>query len=402
DRPLKELNYKTPLEFVKTKNMNSLAVGGISGLVYAIDYGIAPGSDVANLAILGYNPYEVYTGRGPLEALGAEMTLKEGDLALRCNLATVSGGFIIKDEKAGRIKDEGLILYKELESLSLSLTEAFGIDALFKHTQGFKGVLVIGGEELSTKVLAPPPRLGFHADRVKPLDSSSEAKKTASFLKEIIKKSYRLLRGHPVNRKRVANGKPPANVIIPWGIGSKPKIERPLAKVYGLKASCIAGTSLIKGICKLWGMDILKVPGATGDIDTDVFAKAEFALKSLEEKDLVLIHLEGPDEASHDGNLIGKLKMIEKIDAMVGRIIKNINFDDVSILILSDHSTSVKLKKHTAEPTPITIASNEVIKDGVKRYDERSASKGGLGIIKGKHIMPLLLNLTGNPEKFGE
>jgi 2,3-bisphosphoglycerate-independent phosphoglycerate mutase len=402
DRPLKELNYKTPLEFVKTKNMDSIATNGISGLLNAIDYGIAPGSDVANLAILGYNPYKVYSGRGALEAIGAGIELKEEDIAFRCNLATVSENFIIKDERAGRIKDESSILYEELKSLSLVLSNEFGINVLFKQTQGFKGVLVISGEGLSTNVFVPPPKLGFHANRIKPLDSSFETKKVASLLKKIVEKSYELLKDHPVNKKRVDSGKPPANAIIPWGIGSKPKIEKPLSNVYGLKASCIAGTSLIKGICKLWGMKIAEVPGATGDIDTNVFAKAEFALRDIKENDLVLIHLGGPDEASHDGNLVGKLRIIEKMDAMIGKILRNISLDEISVLILADHSTSIKLKKHIADPTPIAIASNEVIKDGIKRYNERSASKGGLGIIKGKHIMRLILNLLGKPEKFGE
>ncbi|MEM3522090.1 MAG: 2,3-bisphosphoglycerate-independent phosphoglycerate mutase [Candidatus Bathyarchaeia archaeon] len=402
DRPLKELNYKTPLEFVKTKNMDSVAVNGISGLLNAIDYGLALGSDVANLAILGYNPYEVYTGRGALEAIGAGIDLKKGDVAFRCNLVTISENFIIKDERAGRIKDESSILYEELKSLSLSLSNDFGVKVLFKQTQGFKGVLVLSGDNLSTKVFAPPPKVGLNTNRIGPLDSSFEAKKVASLLKEIIKRSYELLKDHPINRKRVKNGKPPANAIIPWGIGSKPKIEKPLSDVYGLKASCIAGTSLIKGICKLWGMKIIEVPGATGDIDTDVFAKAEFALKDIKNSDLVLIHLEGPDEASHDGNLIGKLKIIKRIDAMVGKILKSISFDEVSILILADHSTSIKLKKHIADPTPISIASNKVIKDGVKHYNEKDASKGGLGVIKGKHVIRLILNLIGKPERFGE
>jgi 2,3-bisphosphoglycerate-independent phosphoglycerate mutase len=402
DRPLKELNYKTPLEFVKTKNMDSIASNGISGLLNAIDYGIAPGSDVANLAILGYNPYKVYSGRGALEAIGAGIELKEGDIAFRCNLATISENFIIKDERAGRIKDESSILYEELKSLSLVLSDEFGINVLFKQTQGFKGVLVISGEGLSTNVFVPSPKLGFYANRIKPLDSSFEAKKVASLLKKIVEKSYELLKDHPINKKRIESGKPPANAIIPWGIGLKPKIEKPLSNVYGLKASCIAGASLIKGICKLWGMKITEVPGATGDIDTNVFAKAEFALRDIKENDLVLIHLGGPDEASHDGNLIGKLRIIEKMDAMVGKILRNISLDEISVLILADHSTSIKLKKHIADPTPIAIASNEVIKDGIKRYNERSASKGGLGIVKGKHIMRLILNLLGKPKKFGE
>jgi len=402
DRPLKELNYKTPLEFVKTKNMDSLAINGISGLINAIDYGIAPGSDVANLAILGYNPYKVYTGRGALEAIGASIDLKEGDIAFRCNLATISEDFIIKDERAGRIKDESSTLYEELKSLSPALNNDFNVDVLFKQTQGFKGVLVIRGESLSTNVFTPPPKLGFSAKTIKPLDNSFEAKKVALLLKEIIKRSYKLLKNHPINKKRVSNGKPPANVIIPWGISSKPKVKNQLSKVYGLKASCIAGTSLIKGICKLWGMKILNVPGATGDIDTNVFAKAEFALKAIRENDLVVVHIEGPDEASHDGNLIGKLEIIKKIDAMIGKILKNINLEEVSILLLADHTTSLKLKKHTADPAPIVIASNEVIKDGIKQYNEKNSSKGSLGTIKGKHVMRLILNLIGKPEKFGE
>jgi 2,3-bisphosphoglycerate-independent phosphoglycerate mutase len=195
-------------------------------------------------------------------------------------------------------------------------------------------------------------------------------------------------------------GKPPANVVIPWGAGKLPRIK-PIYEKYRLKAACIAAVSLIKGIAKLSGMSVIDVPGATGDIDTDTLAKADAALRAIKTHDLVFLHVEGPDEASHDGNIKGKISIIEKIDSMVGRIKDNVDLDEASIVLLADHVTSIRHRKHTGDPVPLTIASTEVVRDCVKQYNEKAAYKGGLGRIQGRHIMPLILNLMCRSENLG-
>ncbi|MBC7131018.1 2,3-bisphosphoglycerate-independent phosphoglycerate mutase [Candidatus Bathyarchaeota archaeon] len=390
DQPLKELNYLTPLEAAKTKNMDKLASVGISGLLYAVGPGIAPGSDLATLAILGYDPYKVYSGRGSFEAAGAGINLKNGDVAFRCNFATVNKDFIVQDPRAGRIRNGVEELEESLKDLHLKSVD--DVEVIFKHTLGFKAVLVLRGEGLSEKVAAEMPTVGVKADSIKPLENSREARRTAKVLNEFIRETHRLLRDHPVNRERVKKGLPPANVIVPWGAGRKPHLK-PFRELYGLKGACVAAVSLIKGICRLAGMTVLNVEGATGDVDTDTMAKAEAALKALENHDFVFVHVEGPDEASHEGDLEGKISIIRKIDAMLGRLIEETEAE-VRIALMADHTTSLRLRRHTADPTPITMVNNEFSKDEVNHFSERAASRGGLGHILGREVMPILLNIT--------
>jgi len=399
DRPLRELSYLTPLEAADVKNMDWLASKGISGLLDPISPGVPPGSDVANLAIFGYNPYKIYTGRGPFEAGGAGIELGEEDLAFRCNFATVNGNFIIVNERAGRIREEATDLARELQDLRLK--NAPDVEIIFKQTLGFKGVLVLRGERLSANVATRMPKVGHRPDLIKPLDNSFEARRTSEVLNEFVKTSHLLLKDHPVNQKRRSEGKPEANIVVPWSGGKKPHIESFYEK-HGIKAACVAAVSLIKGIAKLAGITLIDAPGATGEIDTDTVAKANAALSAIKNHDLVVIHIEGPDEASHDGDTAGKISIIQKIDSMVGLILEQIDLEENCVVLLADHTTSTKLRKHTGDPPPITMASTEVIRDGISRYNERAASKGGLGRIRGQDVMPILLNLMNRMEKFGE
>jgi 2,3-bisphosphoglycerate-independent phosphoglycerate mutase len=398
DRQLKELNHLTPLEIAEPKNMDRVASLGVSGLLYALSPGVAPGSDVATLAILGYDPYKVYTGRGGLEAVGAGIELRDGDVAFRCDFATVNEDLVVIDERAGRVREGIPELAAQIRDLRLKL--ASDVEIMFKQTLGFKGVLVLRGEGLSPNVSAHKPKLGLRADFIRPLDDSKEAKRTADILNEFIRASYSVLNDHPVNQERRFRGKPPANVLIPWGSGTRPNLA-PLQERYGLRGACVAAVSLIKGICRLSGMDVIDVLGATGEIDTDTMAKASAALEALKDHDLVLVHVEGSDEASHDGDLLGKVSIIKKIDLMVGAILEKVDLEETCIVLLADHATPVKLKKHVADPTPITIAGLDMVRDGVSNYNERTAYRGGLGCIRGRHVMPILLNLLGRPMRFG-
>lgn len=398
DRPLRELGGLTPLEAAKPTNMDKLAAFGISGLMNALSLGVAPGSDVANLAILGYDPYKVYTGRGGFEAAGAGIELHDEDLAFRCNFTTVNSALNVLDPRAGRIGEEAKRLADALRDIRLK--PAPNVQVIFKHTLGFRGVLVLRGGGLSEKVELKAPNIGFKADDIRPADASEEAKLTAEVLREFVKETYKVLRDHPINKRRKDKGLPPANAIVPWGAGRKPYLKS-FTELYGLRGACVAAVSLIKGICRLAGMTVLEVKGATGDVNTDTLAKAEVAIEALKNHDLVFLHVEGPDEASHNGYLEGKIAIIKKIDAMIGKIMSRTSLDETCMVLMADHATSLKLKRHTADPTPISIAYAEALRDGVQHYSEREALRGGLGRIKGIEVMPILMNIIGRAEKFG-
>lgn len=397
DRPLKELGGLTPLEAANAWNMDRLASMGVSGLLNALGPGVAPGSDVACLAILGYDPYRVYTGRGGFEAAGAGIDMEDGDLAFRCNFATVNEDMTIMDERAGRIGEEAAKLAEALQDLQL---KNYDVEVVFRHTLGHKGAMVLRGRGLSPNVAAHPPKVNSRADSFKPLDESNEARKTVEVLREFLRASHSILKNHPVNRARAEKGLPQANIVVPWGPGLKPKLD-PLLNRFGIRGACVAAVSLIKGVCGLAGMSVLNVPGATGDLNTNTFAKAEAALKALENHELVLVHVEAPDEAGHEGDVHGKIRSIRKIDGMVGMILENISLDEVCVAIMADHATSTRLRMHTADPTPISIASSDLMPDGVSRYSERAAYRGGLGRLTGLDVMPTLLNIVGKSVRFG-
>jgi 2,3-bisphosphoglycerate-independent phosphoglycerate mutase len=396
DRPLQELEFKTPLEVAKLKFMNKLASQGASGLLDPIAPGIAPGSDAANLTLLGYNPWIVCGGRGPFEAAGAGLQLKQGDLAFRCNFATVDDGFCLVDERAGRIGVEAQTLGQTVEQLKLKANS--DVEVIFKQAVGFKAALVLRGDKLSNKVTCALPKIGCPA-AIKPLDASVEAKHTADVLNEFIKLTYEQLNNHPINLKRHLEGQKPANVVLPWS-GSKPPQMTPFQEKYGLKATCVAAASLIKGIGKFSGMNVPDIPGATGELDTDTLAKADMALSALKNgSEFVFIHVEAPDEASHDGNISGKIAIIQKIDALVGRIIEGVDLAETVVVLAPDHATSCKSRAHTGDAVPICFAGGNVIPDGNNVFSERSVYKGGLNRISGKDVMPMALNYMGKPEQ---
>jgi 2,3-bisphosphoglycerate-independent phosphoglycerate mutase len=335
-------------------------------------------------------------GRGPFEAAGVGLSFRKGDLAFRCNFGTVNEKLCLMDERAGRIGDEAKVLGEVVEQLKLKVNS--DVDVHFKQAMGFKGAMVLRGEKLSAKVTLPLPKSGCRVGTIRPLDSSFEAKHTANVLNEFIKLTYDTLHVHPINLQRKAEGKLPANVVLPWS-GSKIPTMPSFERKYGLKGACIAAASLIKGIGKLSGMSVPDVVGATGDLDTDTIAKADAALEALKSCNFAFIHVEAPDEASHDGNIAGKISIIQKMDAMVGRLLERVDLSETCIVLAPDHATSCKSRAHTGDAVPVCFAGGEVVKDDVSRYSERCAYKGGLSRICGKDIMPLALNYMGIPEK---
>ncbi len=396
DRPLSELDFITPLEAAKPAYMDRLALEGSLGLLDPIAPGIAPGSDAANLALLGYDPWVVCGGRGPFEAAGVGLSFKKGDLAFRCNFGTVNENLCLMDERAGRIGDEAEALGKVIEQLKLKVNS--DVDVQFKQAMGFKGAMVLRGEKLSPKVTLPLPNSGSRVGSIRPLDNSYEAKHTADALNEFIKLTHSTLQTHPINVRLKAEGKLPANVVLPWSGSKIPSIASFESK-YGLKGACVAAASLIKGMGKLSGLNVIDVAGATGDLDTDTIAKADAAIEALKSCDFVFIHVEAPDEASHDGNVVGKISIIQKMDAMIGSLLERIDLSETCVVLAPDHATSCKSRAHTGDAVPVCFAGGEVVKDDVSSYSERCAYKGGLNRICGKDIMPLVLNYMGIPEK---
>ncbi len=401
DRPLPELGFKTPFEEAYTPNLDFLASIGKCGLMYALSPGIAPGSDVAHLSILGYDPNKYYTGRGCFEALGAFIDLSKNDVAFRGNLATVDENFNIIDRRAGRIStDDARKLLKGLEKITL---DSFpGIEILIKHTVEHRCVIILRGEGVSDKVSSSDPGVnGVPVQEVMPMDSSSEAVRTAKLLNTFTKLIYEYLNDHPVNLKRVKEGKPPANIILLRGASRKADIPS-FNEVYGLTGACICGVPLVRGICVAVGLEPLTAKGITGTVLTNLKIKAKFAISSLSRHDFVLVHVKGTDSASHDGDLDCKISMIERVDKeLIGSILNEVSLDEISICVTCDHATPVKVRKHTGDPVPVVVYSPKICPDSVTSFNEKACVKGSLRVIRGTDVLPLLMNFAGRLVKYG-
>jgi 2,3-bisphosphoglycerate-independent phosphoglycerate mutase len=399
DRPLKELGWKTPLEVARRSSMNHLASVGICGIMDPIAPGIPPGSDTATLALLGYDAFQVYSGRGAFEALGSGINVLDGDVCFRCNFATVDENFVVLDRRAGRIADsDAAKLAESLKKVELSDPT---VKFLFAKTVQHRAVLVLRGSKLSPAVSDSDPEIvGEKTLEVKPLNDSYEAKFTAKILNELIGKFHEILKKHPVNKERVARGLPPANAILTRGAGTLPKIK-PLNEIYGVNSVCVAATSLVRGVCKAAGMQLLTVEGATGTPMTDYLAKAKVAVQALENNDLVLLHVKAPDVASHDGKAKQKVEVIEKIDRMLAYILNKVDLGETYVALTADHTTSCVTRNHEGDPVPLAVMGPYVRSDDVEEFGERTCAKGGLGRLKGKDLMPILMNLIGRVKKFG-
>jgi 2,3-bisphosphoglycerate-independent phosphoglycerate mutase len=395
DRPLKELGYKTPLETAKTPNMDKMAENGICGIMDPIKPGIRPGSDTSHISILGYDPYKVYTGRGPFEAAGVGVDVLPGDIAFRCNFSTADENMIITDRRAGRIRNGTEKLAQSINGIELDEN----VEVIFKESTGHRAVLVLRGNGLSDQVSDSDPKHdGNTPKRVVGLDGSEEANKTANIVNKIVEKSYNILKEHPLNLKRINSGKPPANIIIPRGAGAVPKVQ-PSGDKYGLNPVCIAETGLIKGIAKIAGMPLVDIEGATGGVDTNLEnIKNEIIETASKDYDFMLINVDGADEAGHDGHMDEKIGFIERVDNIMGELMK---IEDVYFILTADHSTPISTMDHTGDPVPIVITGPEVRVDDVRIFNERSTAKGGLCRIRGNNIMDILMDLMNRSTKFG-
>lgn len=402
DRQIKKLKNKTPLQFAKKPNFNYFAKRGTNGTMDTIELGIRPGSDTSHLAILGYNPYEVYTGRGPFESAGAGLEVKQGDIAFRGNFATVDENFKILDRRAGRIKSGTEQLAKKLNGMEID-----GVKILFKETVEHRAVLILRGKKLSPNISDTDPHesgecvLNSSPNIVKEEKSNKEEYENAKFTSEVLnkftKESYKILNSHKINIEREKQKLPKANIVLVRGGGIAPKLQS-IEKKYGLKSCCIAGVSLVKGVCRIAGMNILNVKGATGTANTDINAKCNAGINALEKYDFVLVNIKACDLFGHDNLPMEKVKIIEKIDKALEIVKKEIGNN--LLILTSDHSTPCEVKEHSADFVPIIIFNSGRI-DKVKEYDEISCSEGAIGRIRGINLMNIVMDLTNRAEKFG-
>ena len=386
DWPIEKLNGKTPLEVAKKDGIDSIAKVSELGLCKTVPNGMKAGSDVANLSVLGYDPTVCYTGRSPLEAASIGINLKDTDVTARANLVTVSdeedyADKTMIDYSAGEISTE------EAKELITYLKGKLDDDI---HTLyagiSYRHCLVTDKGEIAGD-LTPP-----HDITGKKIKEHLPTTKVGLNLLEIMKKSYLLLKDHPINLKRIKEGKNPANSLWFWGEGTKPNLEKFTTR-YGIKGSMISAVDLLKGIAKLTDMQVIEVNGATGNYDTNFTGKKDAAISALKENDFVYIHMEAPDECGHHGDLENKIFSIEQIsEKVVAPIVKELKKanEDFRILLCPDHPTPIKCKTHVAELVPYLIYdSRKTLKGDI--YTEKTASKTGIVIDSGVLLMQRFL-----------
>jgi len=400
DRPLEELDWKTPLEAAHRPSLNQIAKTGISGILDPLSPGMPPGSDTATLALLGYDALKIYSGRGALEALGSGVRILPGDVAFRCNYATVDKNLVVLDRRAGRIVNEDAVkLANSLQRVNFGKSSR--AEFLFKSTIQHRAVLVLRGPRLSTAVSdSDPEKIGEKALEMKPLDNSNESKLTAKIANKLAREFRRVLKDHPINKERKKRGLPAANIILFRGAGTLPSVC-PLQRIYDIKAACVAAAPLVKGVCKTVGMRSIDVKGATGTPQTNYMAKAKAVVEALKSYDFVLLHVKAADVVSHDGKAKQKVEVIEKIDAMLGHLLNRVDLGSTYLAVTADHTTSTLTGNHEGDPVPIAITGPYVRRDRIEEFDERSCAMGGLGRLRGSDLMPILMNLLGKTKKFG-
>ena len=386
DFPLKGLSGRTPLEVATTPGMDFLVQHGEIGLVQTVPHGMPPGSDVANLSLLGYPPEEKYTGRGPIEAASLRIPMRPEDVAFRCNLVTikkVNNELIMEDYSAGHIStEEARILIEDLNrELSNEKLELF-CGKSYRHILLWRG----GPEGLRT--FPPHDLIG------KSIYHAWMAYKVEPILREFLSRAIKILEKHPVNQKRIKENRPPANALWPWGQGRMPLLE-PFSEKWGLSGAVVAAVDLIKGLGVLAGLEIMEVEGATGYLDTNYEGKALTAIEALKENDFVFLHVEAPDEASHQGSIDLKIKAIQDFDRYVVRTVLEeaaARFKEYRIMVVTDHLTPIPMRTHSSKPVPFAIFDS---RDGeIKReegFSERVARASGVFIPDGQTLMSRFL-----------
>ena len=389
DYPVPALDGKTPMELAKKPLLDKLARFGKVGTVKTVADGLKPGSDIANMSVLGYNPKECYTGRSPLEAVSIGVNMLDSDIIFRCNLVTLSDEENYED-KTMVDYSAGDISTADAAEIIKSVEEHFGND-IFKFYSGvaYRHCLVWHEGTLDLGKLTPPHDIsgkviGEH------LSTSENAKELIAMMKE----SYDFLMEHPVNKERMAKGERPANSIWLWGEGTKPALSN-FKEKYGVEGSIISAVDLLKGIAKCAGMGSPDVEGATGYIDTNFEGKADCAIEELKTKDFVYIHIEAPDECGHRNEPENKVKAIEMIDERVlARVLPELDkYDDYKVMVLPDHPTPIVTMTHAGDAVPYLIYQKSKASDnGIESFTENTAKEAGNYVEVGYSLMDSFIN----------
>jgi 2,3-bisphosphoglycerate-independent phosphoglycerate mutase len=387
DYPVKELGNKTPLQIANKKNIDLLTERARCGLFRTIPHNFSAGSEVANLSILGYDPLKHFQGRGVLEAAAMGIHLETSDIAFRCNTICITDDGRIKNHSAGHISSEESAQIIEEANRKLG-----NEDIIFYPGVSYRHLLVLkGGYSPDVECFPPHDYAGhFYNDLlVKP--KNKEAAKTAELLNKIILESHKLLKDHPVNIKRRKEGKDIANMLWPWSPGRKPHMKT-FQERFGIKGAVISAVDLIKGIGVYCGFDVIDVKGATGLWNTNYEGKADACVNALKRYDLVYVHIEAIDEASHEGNLELKIHCIEDFDRrLVGNILPWIDMKETVIALLPDHYTPVSTGAHSSEPVPFLVYNPLLPPDSVKEFNEVSCSSGLYGLCEGEFFIRQVL-----------
>lgn len=375
DDPMKELSGKTPLEVAPMPYIDKMAASGEVGMVRTIPKGIAPGSDAANLSVMGYDPGVYLTGRSPLEAASIGIEMKDTDVAFRTNLITLYGNgayddLIIKDHSAGDISTE------EADQLIKAVQEALGNDEVKFYTGvSYRHCMIMKGGTTGSQLTPPHDVLGKRAGDYMPKGDYSQ------LIGHMMRKSYEILKNHPVNLRRVEKGLNPANTLWIWGQGTKPALSSFRDK-FGIGGAAISAVDLIKGIAICAGLESIDVEGATGTLHTNFEGKAQAAIDAFDQgQDFIYMHLEGPDECSHQGDLEGKIACLSDIDK---RIVEPVcqalkaGSEEYSVLVVPDHRTPLSIRTHSSDPVPFVIyrSSADRAMNLENEFNEKSGAKG--------------------------
>jgi 2,3-bisphosphoglycerate-independent phosphoglycerate mutase len=381
DWPIAELGDKTPLEVARKPNMDFIALNGRLGLVRTIPAGMYPGSDVANLSIIGFDPRKSYTGRAPLEAASMGIAMAPEHWAFRCNLVTLDGE-TMADYCAGHIST------KEADELVKLLQEKLAPRFVTFHTGvSFRHIMIYTGPEpMDAQTTAPHDIMGKRFTDHLPKGNGSE------LLQRLMRGSRELLTGHPVNAVRIDLKENPANMIWLWGQGQAPRLSK-FADRFHKTGAVISAVDLVKGIGRCIGWDVIAVPGATGELDTNYAGKAQRAVVALQSHDMVFVHIEAPDSAGHDGDAKGKVQAIERVDAeIVGPLLEALKgMGKFRILVMPDHLTPVAKRTHVDEPVPFAMYGEAVLSSRRVNFTEANAKESDLRIEEGHTLMEYFL-----------
>ena len=408
DLPIKALDDKTPLEAAETPNLNALAQNGRTGLMYTVGKGIAPESDVAVISLLGYDPFKYSTGRGAIEAIGAEMSMKDGDVALRCNFATLNENNTLLDRRVGRT-----LTTREATELANIANQQIKLETYpatfeLKATLGHRAVLVIKSKDkpLSGKIYNSDPayaivnglgvaqaKIDMSLKTVDPLENTEAAENAAHLTNEFITKTHELWEKHPINIKRAAEGKLKANILLTRDASSiVPKFFN-INQHYNTNFAALADMHTELGIAKLAGMDATLLPPPSGNLQHDYDVRVKTLVDMLPGHDCFYIHLKGPDEPGHDGDYKLKTQIIAAVDKyFFGPLLKQISLKDTLICVTSDHATPCDLKIHSDTPVPLLISGSSLGNENKVKFCERECAKGNLGLLEHAYtLMPKLI-----------